>query len=367
MNIPEEHIPDLDQLKDIPVFFIVGRPRSGTTLLRTLLDSHINTIVPPECQFIINLYPRYGKITHWNTKTLEKFYSELVKQWLFDLWPLDREKMRNQLLSCTGEYSYGAICKLVYSSYQSIFPHEKILAIGDKNPGYTIYTNKLLKIFPEARFIHIIRDYRDNFLSLRNVDFELPYISLTVCKWKLFIRKFRKAASKYPGTHMEIRYEDLAMKPEAEFEKVCSFLNIPFSASPLDFYKSKEEAMKIYPKEILEKYQSSLFKKVNTSRIGLWESSLSTREVKVADAVAGKYADLAGYKRKFDHSSILISLRSLPGVFLAHSLARATSIVDLFPYKLRVAILIKAPWQMGRLYLRLFKREKLKESSLAKK
>jgi len=367
MKIPSEYIPDMDQLKDIPVFFIVGRPRSGTTLLRTLLDSHTNTIVPPECQFIINLYPRYGKITHWNSKTLEKFYNELVRQWLFDLWPVDKEKLHKQLLSCTGEYSYGTICKVVYSSYQSIFPHDQILSIGDKNPGYTIYTPKLLKIFPEARFIHIIRDYRDNFLSIRNVDFELPYISLTVSKWKLFIKKFRKAAFRHPGTHMEVRYEDLAHEPEKEFEKICHFLAIPYSASPLDFYQRKEEAMKIYPKEIMEKYQSSLFNKVNTSRIGLWESSLSATEIKVADAVAGKYAEMAGYRKKYAHPSIGIRIRSLPGVILAHSLALATDIIDLFPYKLREAILIKAPWQMGRLYLRLFKRDKLQEVSLAKK
>ena len=156
---------DIAQLKEIPIFFIVGRPRSGTTLLRTLFDAHPNSIVPPECQFIINLFPKYGKITHWHEKDLEEFYSELVKQWLFDLWPLDRQELRENLMACTGEQSYGTICKVVYASYQSVFNHDKILALGDKNPGYAIYTRKLLKIFPKAKFIHIIRDYRDNFLS----------------------------------------------------------------------------------------------------------------------------------------------------------------------------------------------------------
>ncbi len=59
--------------KGIPIFFVVGRPRSGTTLLRTLFDAHPNVLVPPECQFIINLYPKYGKVTNWSKKNLESF------------------------------------------------------------------------------------------------------------------------------------------------------------------------------------------------------------------------------------------------------------------------------------------------------
>mgnify|MGYP001825732367 CR=1 FL=1 len=239
--------------QEIPIFFIVGRPRSGTTLLRTLLDAHPNVIVPPECQFIINLYPKYGMIRNWKRKHLENFYKELLSQWLFNLWPLEKDELLDKLLLCEGENTYAGVCKVVYSSYQSVFQHDEIMALGDKNPGYTIYTEKLLKIFPEAKFIHIVRDYRDNFVSIKNVDFELPYISLTTAKWKIFLKRFRKAADRHPGTHLELRYEDLVSKPEKEFNAVCSFLNIPLSNIPLSFHEKKEEAAELYPKETLEK------------------------------------------------------------------------------------------------------------------
>ncbi|MBT3818357.1 MAG: hypothetical protein HOG06_03380, partial [Lentimicrobiaceae bacterium] len=71
-----------------------------------------------------------------------------------------------------------------------------------------MYTEQLLKIFPNAKFIHIIRDYRDNFVSIKNVDFDLPYISLISCKWRLFIKKYRDVMEKYPNSHIEVRYED---------------------------------------------------------------------------------------------------------------------------------------------------------------
>lgn len=358
---------DARQLKDIPIFFIVGRPRSGTTLLRTLFDAHPNVIVPPECQFIINLYPKYGKIRNWSTDKLHAFYNELLNQWLFDLWPVNHKQLLKNLLKCKGPNNYNTICKVVYHEYQSVFNNGVLLAIGDKNPGYTIYTKKLLKIFPEAKFIHIVRDYRDNFISIRNVDFELPFISVTVTKWRLFVKKFRNAAKARPGTHIELKYEDLAAEPEKTFKDLCEFVGIPFSKAPLDFHLKNEEALKIYPAEILKKYQASLFKKISTDRIGLWKKELKPAEVKVGDFCAGTYTESLGYKKEYKRASLYIKLRSFPGKCLALSLSGATTIVDTFPYRIRNTILIKAPWVIGRLYLSLFDRKSLEEVSLAKK
>lgn len=349
------------QLKDIPVFFVVGRPRSGTTLLRTLFDAHPNVIVPPECQLIINLYPRYGRIKRWTARQLEAFYEDLLQQWRFDVWPLDRKKLHRSLMDCEGDHDYGTICKVVYHEYRSIFRHGVLLAIGDKNPGYTIYTDRLLDIFPEAKFIHIVRDYRDNFVSIRNVDFELPFISVTVSKWKYFVKRFRKAGAKHPGTHLEIRYEDLVSEPEKTFQQLCAFVGIPYSDKPFDFYKKSEEVLKIYPTDLILKYHSSLLKKINTGRTGLWKDVLSESELRVADACAGKYAGLTGHNRTYDRPGTIYQLRALPGKLFASMLYFTTWTVDHFPYRLRMGILNKAPLVLGRLYLRLFNRNKLRE------
>lgn len=356
----ERHL-DARQLKDIPIFFVVGRPRSGTTLLRTLFDAHANVIVPPECQLIINLYPKYGKIEKWTIPQLEGFLGDLDAQWRFDVWPMNRQRLRSSVMACEGENSYGTLCKVVYHEYQSIFKHGMLLAIGDKNPGYTIYTSRLLEIFPEAKFIHIIRDYRDNFVSIRNVDFELPFISVTVSKWRYFVKRFRKASEKHPGTHLQIRYEDLVADPENQFGELCKFIGIPPSEKPFDFYKKSEEVLKIYPTELILKYHSSLLKKINTSRTGLWKKELTTSELKVADACAGKYASLTGHDKLYPNPGFAASLRSIPGKCFAQLLYLATWTIDAFPYRLRMAILSKAPLVVGRFYLSIFNRKKLRE------
>ncbi len=356
----ERHL-DARQLKDIPVFFVVGRPRSGTTLLRTLFDAHPNVTVPPECQLIINLYPKYGRINNWSPGNLERFYLDLQSQWRFDLWPLDPDRLRRSLMACEGKNTYGTICKVVYHEYRSIFKHGILMAIGDKNPGYTIYTSRLLKIFPEARFIHIVRDYRDNFVSIRNVDFELPFISLTVSKWRYFVKKFRQAAEKHPGTHLEIRYEDLVSDPEHQFALLCRFIGIPYSEKPFDFYKKSEEVLKIYPSDLILKYHSSLLKKINPGRTGLWKDRLTEGELRVADACAGKYAVLTGHGKIYPRPGAAAHLRSLPGRCFAWLLYLLTRIIDHFPYRMRMTILSKAPLVVGRFYLSIFNRKKLRE------
>ena len=184
---------------------------------------------------------------------------------------------------------------------------------------------------------------------------------------RIFLKRFRKAAERHPDSHLEIRYEDIVSEPEKQFEKLCTFLRIPYSAIPFDFHKKGEAASRMYPKEILEKYQSSLFKKISTEKVGRWKEQLTSPEVKSADATAGKYAELAGYERMYTKTSLGTGIRILPGSCFAIILSLATRIVDTFPYRLRTAILIKAPWIVGRLYLNIFNRRKLKDVSLATK
>ena len=349
------------QLHDIPVFFIVGRPRSGTTLLRTLFDAHPNVIVPAECQLIINLFPKYGQIKNWSVEQLDEYYHDLYKQWRFDLWPIDKDRLYESLIACEGENSYATICKVVYYEYRSIYGHNLLLALGDKNPGYTIYTRRLIKIFPEAKFIHIIRDYRDNFVSIRNVDFELPFISLTVSKWKHFVKKFRQAAEKHPGTHLEIRYEDLVTYPEETFKNLCEFVGIPYSSIPFNFYKKSGEVLKAFPKKLVEKYHASLMQKVNTSRLGLWKKELTEKEIRIADACAGKYAEMTGHERVYPRTGLVVYLRCIPGKFLSRLIYFITWIIDNLPYRIRMNILSKAPLVIGRFYLSIFNKKKLRE------
>jgi len=350
----------MEDLTKVPFFFIVGRPRSGTTLLRTLFDAHPNVSIPPECQFIINLYPKYGSITNWTEKDILSFYAELLPQWLFDTWKMDNDELKKALLLYKGNNTYGTICKVVYKQYNSFFDKKELLYIGDKNPGYAIYSRLLLKIFPEAKFIHITRDYRDNFVSIRNVDFELPVPSLVVQKWKYFFKKFNKDSVIKPDAFLVIRYEDLATEPERNMLSLNKFIGIDYTDSIFSFYEKTDEILKNYPPGYINTYHKSLMQKVNTSKIGVWKKELTPFQVKLMDATIGSTAEKAGYTLEYKKFNIWISLAALPGRIYAAMLYVATIIVDRLPYKIRMAILIKGPLFLAKIYLSIFKPDKLK-------
>jgi len=337
----------------IPFFFIVGRPRSGTTLLRTLFDAHPNVAIPLECKFALDLYPRYGKIKSWTAGDIDVFFHDLQQQLLFDTWTIDKDKLKADLDACTGVTSYSRICRIVYLHYQSFYVKENILALGDKNPGYTIYTRQLAEIFPGAKFIHIVRDYRDNFLSLKNVHFELPWPSLVAAKWRLFNRKFNKDSGYDPGNYLVLRYEDLVNEPEGEMQKLCHFLGLPYREEVFHFDEKKQDVLKAYPPGFVERYHANLLNKVNVSRVGLWRERLTERQVRLLDFAAGTMAEKAGYQRKYTSYNLLTSLAALPGILLAHCLAFLTRIVDRFPYRWRIRILNKWPLLIAGIFHRL--------------
>jgi len=348
-------------LRELPVFFIVGRPRSGTTLLRTLFDAHPNVCIPPECKFILDLYPKYRKLRQWTDEDISTLIEELQQQLLFDTWKIDIPLLRQELLKMDRSSSWAEVCKLIYLNYQSFFIKKNIKVFGDKNPGYTIYTKRLRKIFSNAKFIHITRDYRDNFLSIKKVDFELPIISSTVTKWNHFVKSFNKEAAINPDVYTTIRMEDLVTEPEKQYKRLCEFINIPYDEGVFDFYKKKDDVINQYSEAFIMKYQKSLMGKINPDKVDQWKKEMTSRQLKIADASAGKYAEIAGYERKYKKTGLGIFLQRLPGKLLADTLRLLSIIIDCFPYRLRMFILNKGPYLMAIAYLRVFDPKKYQE------
>ena len=160
------------KISHIPFFFVIGRARSGTTMLRSMLDAHPNVIIPFESPYIVVLHKRFSKITNWTKEDLLEFHDSLYSiNWKFNAWNINKKKLKTDLLSRIGENSYSTICKVVHSNYISTFPKEEIKLIGDKTPKYAVKLELLLKLFPDAKYVHIIRDYRAQLYSMLKVNF----------------------------------------------------------------------------------------------------------------------------------------------------------------------------------------------------
>jgi len=131
------------KIQEIPLFFIIGRPRSGTTMLRMLFESHPNVIIPPECPFIISLYKKYAKKTFWDEALINDFVQDLSKQTYFDKWLMDTNELKEKLMEFSGQSSFKTMIRALYLAYPSLFPKDDIHIIGDKNPAYSLYLKRI--------------------------------------------------------------------------------------------------------------------------------------------------------------------------------------------------------------------------------
>jgi len=319
-----------------PFLFVIGRPRSGTTMLRSMLDAHPNVCIPLESAFIKNLFPKYGKIQKWNNELILSFYHELIKQPQFNLWAINNDDLKEQLLKIPEKSAFQDICKLIYSMVISFYEKKEIKIIADKNPPYTLCIPLLLKIFPEARFIYITRDYRDNILSMKSVDFEKPWLTSLAYRWKYYNKKFLNEYHKDKSRFHIVKYEDLVIEPEKYLTNICSFLGIDYYEGMVHYNNIKDKALKVYPQELIDKYHKSLFEPVSPSKVGQWKNKMSVKEIKKCDLIVGKYADIMGYERVYKKKNVLLYISCLPGIIYGRLYyVIFDTATFLLPYKLR--------------------------------
>jgi hypothetical protein len=328
---------NIAEINNIPLFFIVGRARSGTSLLRVLLDAHPNILIPFECPFILHMHSKYSKITNWDKDTMCSFYKDLISEPAFNYLNANKN-LKEYLIHNAGNHSYAEICKIVYGHCLSVNQKNEITLLGDKNPSYSLKLPFLTKLFPQSKFIHITRDHRDNILSMKNVDFESRCTSSLAYRWKFYNNRIRKAKDKFPEKFYSLRYEDLVEFPEKYLREICNFIGIEYCSEMLQFYTNKANYYSVYPEEALDKYHSHLFQPVSSDHIYTWKKKMREGDVRKADAIVGKAAEMFGYKRKYKKTNPFIYFLCLPGIIYGRTYFLFDDLINALPYKIKIRV-----------------------------
>jgi Sulfotransferase family len=213
-----------------PTFpFVVGCGRSGSTLLRAMCDAHPALAVPPESHFIVPLAPP-GRDAASRPLDVAGFVDRLCANEHFGLWGLERADVAAALES-TPPPSYPDAVRRIFALWAEARGKERY---ADKTPGYVLHIPTLARLFPEAVFIHLIRDGRDvasSFLELGWAD----RIEDAALHWRLRVRRGRRAGRALPaGRYHELRYEELVADPAAQLRELCAAIELPFSPAMLD-------------------------------------------------------------------------------------------------------------------------------------
>ncbi|CED70299.1 putative sulfotransferase [Aliivibrio wodanis] len=239
-------------------FFIIGSPRSGTTLFRLMLNKHKQLIVPPEAGFLTWLYDSYK---NYNSDMLECFIDELSETKKFDSWNIDTQSLKIYIKKSTPE-NYKELIDLVYRFYAKSVLIKNFTIMGDKNNFFLNEIEKIDEIYPDCKFIHIVRDGRSVAVSYQGLankklnSKNAPQLSNCIHDiakvWKTDIAKIEtsfKAIDK--DRVLCIRFEDLILETETTLEKVVDFLGIEYDSEMLDYYLTTESEG-LEPKEFLE-------------------------------------------------------------------------------------------------------------------
>jgi hypothetical protein len=228
-----------------PYVFIVGCPRSGTTLLQRMLDAHHDVAVIPETLWITRIYERRQGLSDDGFVT-PKLIDRLLSKQRFVRLGIERADLEGLLSS--GSRPYASFVTDIFDLYgQARGKH----LVGDKSPGYVRSIPTLHSLWPKARFVHLIRDGRDVALSAvswRKADRVLgdfrtwpgdPWTTAALW-WERSVRLGREAASTLPAdSYLELTYETLVADSESACREVCSFLDLPYGAGMIHFHEGR--------------------------------------------------------------------------------------------------------------------------------
>lgn len=241
--------PDFKKIDDIKVNFIAGPGRSGTTLLVYVLNQSENCVATPEIKHLLFFYRKYRNVSIISEKQIAELKRDLFLFKSNKQFYLSSKETKTWLdiLEPGLPINYSQLSKLFYLSLiEDKNDINTINCIIDKNPYYTFYIDKILTIFPEAKFVILVRDYRTYVLSNRQS--QKPLVKILpvfyyASIWKLHLKKAFAAIKDHGEKIKIVRYEDLAMDKEKTVEEIVTFLDVKYSHELFDFYKSVNEKL----------------------------------------------------------------------------------------------------------------------------
>lgn len=267
-------------------FFIVGHPRSGTTLLRFMLSSHSRLYIPEETGFLpfLKLSPE-KPLTRSEIQSLLERIANLNYLWR------DLPITADQIMAAHQPPTLPRVLDELYGC-QAVSHHA--VRWGDKTPLYVQYLPDIQKIFPQAQFIHMIRDGRDAALSaLKKWGGNTIYMDIyyLLKNWVRNVTTGREYGHRMQaGRYLEVRYEDLVTSPPTVLRQVCSFLNESFESSMLDHTAAAHQAgpgpMGHY-EALLPVFKDSRYR---------WKVEMSPFQRKLSAQVAGELLLELGYE-----------------------------------------------------------------------
>ncbi len=278
----------------------MGAMRSGTTLLRLMLTSHPAISIPPESLFFVQLMREYGNDVDIKPR-LKFFLKDLYEVPKFIEWKVDIDQLIHNL-SKQSTLDYASAISCVYKTYMDqFFPDAHIW--GDKNPGHVSYIDQILKYFPSAKIVHIVRDVRAIYSSIVSIhedsdknrfwkNTNTPLLTTTK-EWTLACRAYERY-----GNHQQcftICYENLVSDPGKQLQNLCSWIGVDYDESMLRYYEENASRNLVPPHRL--KWHQKTLNPVDPEQAQSWRDKISSAELQAIELMNRRAMKKMGYDR----------------------------------------------------------------------
>jgi hypothetical protein len=268
-----------------PPVLVLGVRRSGTTLLRVMLDRHSELAVPDESYFVPQLADR-----HLRHVDPDEFVDDLRRIDTIAEWEVPLDKVRARL---TERMPIGAAIATVYAVYADERGKPRW---GDKTPMYMQNLRLLERLFPDALFVHLIRDGRDAAMSFLSMPAGLMTetwmqprsVAGFACQWRIEVKAAQHLGRRVGDErYLEVRYEDLVDDVESAVRRISAFARLPYEEAMADYAGNVDVSSK--------PHQQSL-RRPPTAGLRDWRVQMAPEDVGAFDQVAGDLLAELGYE-----------------------------------------------------------------------
>ncbi len=284
-----------------PVPFIVGVTRSGTTLLRLMLDAHPDLAIPPETHFV----PQLIKTTRKRGVGCEEAHGVVTGHRQWGDFGLDSGELLRRYCALDRIYPETTI-RAFFELYAE---REGKPRWGDKTPNYVKRMRQIARWIPEAHFIHMIRDGRDAALSrFKRILKEPPPTETVAERWVRKIEGARSDAAKLDH-YIEVQYESLVRDTETELGRISEFLELPWDPAILRYYERAEDRLAEMHRDLPGEHgkpwrpadhrkQAHLLtsRPPDPSRLARWKEEMDPEQNAAFERVAGELLAELGYE-----------------------------------------------------------------------
>jgi hypothetical protein len=272
---------------DAAPLFIAGPDRSGTTLMYALLASHPDVSMVRRTNMWRYFHGRYGDLAE--AANLERCLTAMVGYRRMRHLGPDPDRIRREFLQ--GAPTYGRLFALFH-----LHNAERVGAgrWGDKSLHTEHYADRVFAEFPDARIIHMVRDPRDRYASVRaRHERDLSRVGAATGRWLASTRAARRNQARYPDRYLLVRYEDLARAPGPKMREICAAVGLVYSPIVLSLPGAPEHR---------DRGGNSSFGdlepgKISTRAIGRFREALPTVDIAFIQLVAGPQMAALGYDR----------------------------------------------------------------------